>query len=148
MTGSSHQAGLSLDLPAGGENPGGSRPCPDVTELVVDTLTRFRYTGLHELDYQDQVEHALSTVTGLRVTREVRLTGRDRIDLVVNDTIGIEVKVDSTRAAIIRQVGRYAASGRLTHIVLASSRVMLTKNLPEVIHGVPLIPVVLRGRVL
>lgn len=120
---------------------------PAVPALIVDLLSRHRYTGLTEADYHDHVERILTNTPGLTVVREARLTPTDRIDLLVNGTIGVEVKMQGTRAAIIRQLARYARTGQLTHLILASSKVMLVKNIPPLIQDVPVSTTVLRGQV-
>lgn len=143
--GQMNQAGFQPEL---GHDTHQCQSAGHVAQAVVALLSAHRYTGLNEADYHDQAEHILGSDPALVTAREVHLTGTDRIDLVVNGTVGVEVKTQGTRSAIIRQLGRYAATGELTHLILASSKIMLVKNLPAQIHGVPVTAVVLRGSIL
>ncbi len=57
---------------------------------------------------------------GLAPTREVVLTPKDRIDIMVG-AVGVEVKVAATRRLILRQLERYAALPEVEALVLASA---------------------------
>lgn len=57
---------------------------------------------------------------GLAPEREVNLTQNDRIDIMV-DGVGVEVKIKGSRRDIYRQLQRYAASDRVSALVLATA---------------------------
>lgn len=57
---------------------------------------------------------------GLDVRREVRLSDRDRIDVMVGG-VGVEVKIKGSRRDIYRQLQRYAASDQVSALVLATA---------------------------
>lgn len=67
----------------------------------------------------DDLATALAAA-GLTVQREVKLTARDRIDVLV-DGVGVEVKVQGSRRDIFRQLERYAESDQISALVLATS---------------------------
>lgn len=79
----------------------------------------FRYSSEGML--QEGLAGAL-TDAGLDVAREVRLTRRDRIDLLVG-RVGVEVKVNGSVRDVARQVERYLASELLDGLVVVSARV-------------------------
>lgn len=112
-------------------------------EQIVTLLERHRFRGMTEEHFQDGIE-AILEEAGITYQREERLTPRDRIDFLVGET-GIEVKINGSPSEIIRQLGRYAAHEHITALVLASSRIRLIRGIPATIHGVPVIPVALRG---
>lgn len=72
---------------------------------------------------------------GLEFQSEVRLSNRDRIDLLCG-TVGIEVKVGHSRREIWRQLQRYARHDRIEALVLATGTAFPSR-LSEV-DGVPL----------
>jgi hypothetical protein len=89
-------------------------------DQVVAVIAAHRFGHATEAELQDGVAEALA-IAGYRALREVRLSARDRIDLLV-DRVGVEVKVGGSAAGVARQLERYAASGEVDALVLASSR--------------------------
>jgi len=57
---------------------------------------------------------------GMVVEDEVRLSPKDRIDLLIG-TVGVEVKIKGQRRDIYHQLQRYAASDRIEALVLVTS---------------------------
>lgn len=114
---------------APGENPK-IRP-PLTAEDVLAVLSRFRISGPTEAVIQARIEQALKTAE-VEHQREVELSPKDRIDFMV-DSVGVEVKIQGTRAEIIRQLSRYIHSDRVTEIVLAASSRRLLSSIPDVI---------------
>lgn len=100
-------------------------------------------------DYLDNDEYALQEAVtealrraGMAPQREVPLTARDRIDVLVGH-IGVEVKVAGTVDTVRRQLRRYAICPNIDELVLVTTRVVHTR-----IHGVgvPLVVVpIMRG---
>lgn len=66
--------------------------------------------------------------------REVPLNQTDRIDFLLANRIGVEVKIQGSRSDLVRQLQRYAKSPMLNELVLVTSRVQLAR-LPDVIGG-------------
>jgi protein gp37 len=111
---------------------------------VLDALSsaHFRFAS------EDELQLALATAlgqAGLDVEREVRLDAQSRIDLQIG-RVGIEVKVAGKPDSVLRQLKRYAESGRFDALVLVTSRVR--HALPAAIDGVPLHIVQLAGAAL
>lgn len=110
---------------------------------IVALLNQHRFRGMTEEHFQDAID-AILAGSHVGYAREERLTPRDRIDFLVGET-GIEVKINGSPSEIVRQLGRYAASERVTALILASSRIRLIQGIPATIHGVPVHAVALRG---
>lgn len=70
----------------------------------------------------------------LRNTREMPLNRADRIDFLLANRIGVEVKIKGSRSDLVRQLQRYAKSPLLNEIVLVTSRMQLAR-LPDIIGG-------------
>lgn len=91
----------------------------------------------HRLDFsseevlQGQVAQMLAE-TGIPFQREVRLSGEDRIDFLVEGGLGIEVKIKGSPHAIYRQCQRYCASAHIRALLLVTGRSM---GLPDQING-------------
>lgn len=104
------------------------------------TLAHFVYRAEDQL--QEGIAAAL-TAAGMPVTREVRLTARDRVDLLTG-RVGVEVKVAGAADAVLRQLQRYATSDRIDELVLVTTRAH-HRALPTQIGGKPLTVIALRG---
>ncbi len=101
---------------------------------IADLLRARTYRFVDE----DALQHLVDVVlrsAGVLVRREVRLTARDRIDLVAGE-VGIEVKVAGSPDRVWSQLRRYAASPLVAELVLVTARLRLAHDPPDV--GVPL----------
>lgn len=116
--------------------------------------TRFNYCSEDELQ-QGLAE--LLALAGYTAAREVRLSGADRIDLMViakgqqvdlrtpqPPGVGIEVKVSGSSSGIVRQLTRYASHQRIAALVLVTNRA--AHDVPTMLNGKPVF-VVRIGRV-
>lgn len=90
------------------------------TEDVAALLRGYRFYYSNEEKLQRGITEALREV-GLEVEREVRLPGRrGRIDMLVDERIGIEVKVKCPLAQLERQVRRYLSAEQIEGIVVVA----------------------------
>lgn len=87
---------------------------------IVDVISRTPVDLSSEAAAHQGIARALECA-GHRVDCEVRLTPKDRVDLMVDD-IAIEVKVrkGQSRRAIMRQLTRYAEHERVAALILAT----------------------------
>lgn len=110
--------------------------------VVLDVLRahRYHFSGEHQL--QEGLALAL-TEAGLPVRREVRLTARDRVDLLTG-RVGIEVKVAGSAETVLRQVQRYATSDLLDALIVVTTRAT-HRALPDVVGGKPLAVIYVGG---
>lgn len=118
----------------------------EIADLVVATLGAYRYRYRDEPHLHVLIVQALDNA-GVTYKREVWLSEparTERIDLMCG-TVGIEVKVQGQPAQVLRQLGRYAATGKLDVLVLASTKKRLLAAVPPDVHGVPVVPVFLKG---
>lgn len=73
---------------------------------------------------EDQLQEAIAGVlaeAGEMVTRELILDRKNRADVMLSDGIVVEVKVDGSLSAALRQCERYSALDAVRGIVLAAS---------------------------
>lgn len=77
------------------------------------------------------------------LTREARLSARDRIDFVIGD-LGVEVKVDGSLAAVTRQLHRYAQVEELAGVLLVTTRAAHLA-VPRELNGKPIVVARLLG---
>jgi len=116
----------------------------EAADVAAAPLVRF-LTGLRvDLGDEARAQHRIGESLhngGWRFVREVPLSAGDRIDFVVGDPalpgIGIEVKLRTGggKLEIYRQLERYAASPRVSALVLMSN---LSMGAPGEIGGKPL----------
>lgn len=86
----------------------------------------------------DLQQHLGEVLAGAGFEREVSLSARDRLDLWNADSgIAVEVKVDGSAAAVLRQILRYADRPEVRGIVLATTRPGCASHMPESLCGKP-----------
>jgi hypothetical protein len=103
---------------------------------IVKALIAHRYNIAHEADLQLAIGDVLEGY-GFLIQREVELSRGDRIDFMVG-SLGIELKVKGAQNAVIRQLQRYAASDRVSALLLVTTRLQLVVGLPDALNGKPL----------
>ena len=120
----------------------------DITATgIVTILSAARYRWNNENDLQAGLAGVLDHF-GYPVQREVRLTARDRIDLLV-EHVGIEVKVAKAGGAapierVLSQLARYAEHDSIDQLVLVSTSVR-HRVVPAEIGGKPLQVLIIQG---
>lgn len=92
-------------------------------------LRAWRFAFASEAELHAGITKAL-TEEDWTFEHEVTLSPRDRIDFLVERSIGVEVKVKGRRAAVEDQLARYAEHDRLKALVLVTTRVQLTAVSP------------------
>jgi hypothetical protein len=107
----------------------------DVVASIAAVAAGYVFNHTTEDDLQAALAEQL-TLAGLPAVREVRLADAERIDLMVG-TVGVEVKVGGTPAAVLRQLARYAATGKVTALVLVSTRHLHRTLDGKTLHDVP-----------
>jgi hypothetical protein len=112
-----------------------------LTEDLCRVLYNQKYHYHSEKDLQRGIGQVLSGL-GVVYTPEVPLSPHDRIDFLIEGGVGIECKVGGSLNALIRQLGRYAASGKVRELVVVTTRSSHC-HLPNQILGVNLFVVVL-----
>ena len=108
---------------------------------ICERLSSARFNYNNEAELQAALAQHLAS---FQPRAEFRLNERDRIDFVI-EGIGIEVKVDGSRAAVLRQLHRYAHSGLLDALILVTTR---TRHvMPTELNKIPVVTVslVLQG---
>lgn len=120
--------------------------CSEIRDTYMDIVCRVvndvRVRYANELDVQDAVETMLLG-EGLRVAREYRLGRFDRVDLLVENRIGIEVKVAGSQGDVLRQLRRYGLHERIQGLVLVTTR--RSHIMPADVNGKPVRVVVVNG---
>ena len=95
---------------------------------VANRLAGFRWM----FGSEDHLQGAIATMlvdAGESVVRENILDRRNRADVVLSDGVLIEVKVDGSLSAALRQCDRYSALPAVTGIVLASTCIWARRQL-------------------
>jgi hypothetical protein len=101
---------------------------------ITRRLRHYRYNTTVEAELQEAIARVL-TEGEIPFQREFQLSAKDRIDFIVAD-VGIEVKIGSTYAQVIRQLHRYAQFGEVQGLVLVTTKA--THTLPDFISQKPL----------
>jgi hypothetical protein len=90
-----------------------------MTETVAATIRRHRFPFGDEDQLQEGIAAALAAA-GFAVEREVRLRARDRIDLLVDGRVGVEIKIDGATRRVLSQLRRYAEHDQVAELVLVT----------------------------
>lgn len=110
---------------------------------VTAAIEAHRFNATSEEDLQRGISEALERA-GIAHEREVRLTPRDRIDFMVG-AIGVEVKIGGGISALTRQLLRYAQVERVAELVVVSTRLQLSLQVPRDLNGKPVSVVTIIG---
>lgn len=102
---------------------------------IADLVRRYRFTYRNEAELQDALAAMLEDAD-YDVEREVRISDRDRLDLMVG-RVAIEVKTKGSPVNLARQLQRYAHSDLVEEIVLVTSRPQHEAFLGAEIAGKP-----------
>lgn len=90
---------------------------------VASVLRGYRFNYGTEMQLHEGIQYALEGA-GHMVEREVVLLGGlGRIDMLVDEVVGVEVKISGGPAGVARQLARYLKSDLLVGVVLVTGRV-------------------------
>lgn len=114
-------------------------------EKVITALRSSRFRVANEAELQLAVERVLERA-GVKFQREVLLEGVGRLDFYLpgRPRIGIELKMDGSATAVLRQLARYAAFDDIDELLLATTRSSHIIAMPYSLSGKPLHTVHLR----
>lgn len=101
--------------------------------FVHQLLKRYRFSVDNEKRTQADIENVL-TRAQVPFVRECNLGDAGVIDFMIDDTIGIEVKIKGSKMSMYRQCKRYCETGRFQHLILAT---LTAITLPADIDGTP-----------
>lgn len=121
----------------------------EVSQLIHEYhgLPAYRYFFNDEHQLQDGIEkvlHQLSDRYDFYFEREYYLSAQDRPDFFLPDEgIAIEVKIQGSTSAVIRQLTRYAQHNSIKSIILVTSR--MRHQVPSELNGKPIHTINLRS---
>lgn len=110
---------------------------------TVEALSRTAFRVSSEEELQAAIAGELEA-SGVPFEREAHGIG-GRIDFLIGEDIGLEIKVDGAPGSVLEQLHRYASSGRFRHLILATTRRRLGRGIPDVLAGIPVEVVNLRA---
>jgi hypothetical protein len=113
-------------------------------DCVCALLRGYRFSSTGEAELQRGIDKVL-TDAGLQVQREKHLSRKDRPDFLVQDGVAIEVKIDGSLTAVMRQISRYATQPAVLAIILVTTRATHAVRMPESFCGKPVRVVHLAG---
>lgn len=115
------------------EKRGTRRQHPGISvDLVLGALSAFRFTYDNEIELQDGIAAAF-TKENIPFLREARLGPNLKIDFLVPNGIGIEVKIKGSPSEVARQLLAYANRPEVTCLVLVTGRAALSKLPPSLL---------------
>ncbi len=91
-----------------------------VARHVITELSRFGYRFGSEAQLHDGIAEVLRS-GGLRFTREVRISEKDRLDFLVDGGVTIEVKIAGSYAEALQQSARYLDQAEVDVVIIATT---------------------------
>jgi hypothetical protein len=107
----------------------------ELLEHVQARLRAYRFRSTSEHDVQLGIGAVLD-FERVAFRREVVLSRSDRIDFLLEGGLGIEVKVDSSHTAVLRQLNRYASHVGVAALLLVTTRSKHI-DMPSELQGKP-----------
>ena len=104
---------------------------------VVRLLSSHRFQWSNEAELQAGIALVLHEA-GIPHEREAVLAGAGRIDFLLPDGIGLEVKVEGAPAGVARQVLAYARHPSITALIVVTARAGTASLLPSSSNGKPI----------
>lgn len=108
--------------------------------VVASLVSSHRFRWASEVELHDGLEEAF-TAAGLPVDREHRFVDGSRVDFLIDDRVGVEVKVKGGPGRVERQLARYAL--QVDALVLVTTRPQ-HRAISRTLRGVPVSVVVLQ----
>lgn len=107
-----------------------------ISDRVADEVNRHSFRFSHESDLQTGIAQLLTSLS-VPFRREVVLSPKDRIDFLLSEKVGIEVKIDMSLAAVTRQLWRYVDFPEIERLILVTTRQRHTQ-VPDEMKGKPI----------
>ena len=110
-----------------------------ITKLL-KILQSYQISPSSEEDLHDALEDILSWYPEIpSFVREYRLDSKNRFDLFCEEGgVVIEIKVDGSRSALLRQIHRYAGLKAVRTIIVVTTVTNHVRNSPREISGKPI----------
>ena len=105
--------------------------------VIVAALEAARFRFVDEAGLQAGIAEVLAGAGLGAVSREHRLSARDRVDFVVGG-VAVEVKVTGAAADVVRQLLRYAEDAAVAELVLVTTVNRHVVAMPAALRGRPL----------
>lgn len=100
---------------------------PDICNI----LSQAQYHLQDEAGLQLQISEVLKK-EGIKHTREVELSPKNRIDFLLENNVGIEVKINRAGTALLYQISRYTQEEKIKELLVITIR---PAALPKEING-------------
>lgn len=100
---------------------------------VLKVLSQYRFNFQSEKELQEGIAKALGE-NSIEFTREFTLSPKDRVDFLLPEGIGIEVKLDGSANKLASQVRRYLDHEELSGLIVVATRSRLL-DLPKSLNG-------------
>lgn len=104
----------------------------DIQQILLP-LSKARFNLAWEKQFQDEVEQVLKDIA-VPFNREYKLKPGQRIDFLVNGSIGIECKIKGNAKQIYRQCRDYCENDIIKEFIILTNRSM---GFPKELHGKP-----------
>lgn len=120
-----------------------------LVKQIKETIAKHHYNFSSEAELNAALHTVLSTVESATIRREVKLSPQSTIDYVLTEkttdpragglrvVVGVEIKVDGSYTNVVRQLLRYANTGKLDALLLVTPLARHWTNLPPTMNNVP-----------
>lgn len=110
-------------------------------EAVLSSIRSHRFLYDNEIQLQDGLAECF-TKAGIAFEREARLSPANKIDFMLPEGVGLEVKIKGSPTEVARQLLAYVGEAQVLELILVTGRAVLGRLPDELlgkrIHVVPL----------
>jgi hypothetical protein len=110
----------------------------NTVKVILDSLQGCRFHCYHEDELQAAIAEVLHAAS-VDFLREEEISSGSRIDFLIG-TIGLEVKVQCSLAALTRQAHRYLQSDKVSDLIVVTTK-SHHRQLPARLNGKPVVVV-------
>jgi hypothetical protein len=111
---------------------------------VCALLGGYRFSYTNEAELQQGIERVL-VASGHAFRREKHISRKNRPDFLLEDGVAVEVKIEGSLTAVLRQLSRYAEQESISAIVFVTTRAVQAMRIPKEFCAKPVRVVLLAG---
>ena len=106
----------------------------DVAERALAALRQARINYTSEREFGHAIARVFSAAS-IAYDSEVLLSGRSRVDLLLEGNLAVELKVRGSASSVLSQLHRYAACPRVAGVLLVTAVSRHVRGLPPTLCG-------------
>lgn len=96
---------------------------PFSAEKICSILAKYKVSLTNEIQTQNDIERILD-LHDIPYIREYRVDDKNIIDFLIDNSIGVEIKIKGSPSRILNQLVRYSETKRFESLILITAKTM------------------------